>query len=136
MIGTMRRLSPLLGALLALPTSPIGAQVPTADTSFIRTNAKAAMRDGVHLNTDVYVPKHATGPLPILFLRTPYGISNAARRFQGSFKELASEGYIFAFQDIRGRYQSEGQFVMQRALHDPQDAGGVDESTDAYDTID
>jgi putative CocE/NonD family hydrolase len=49
---------------------------------------------------------------------------------------MVPEGYIFAFQDIRGRYGSEGKFVMLRPLHDPSDAKGVDESTDTYDTID
>ena len=94
------------------------------------------MRDGVLLHTTIYAPKNARGPLPVIFKRTPYGIDGAASAFGGSLKELADDGYIFVFQDIRGRYRSGGQFVMQRPprLKDvPQE---IDESTDAYDTID
>ena len=73
------------------------------------------MRDGVHLHTDIYVPIAARGVLPIMFIRTPYGIVAAANALRNSYLELEADGYIFVFQDIRGRYKSEGQFVMQRA---------------------
>src|SRR5262249_47481102 len=52
------------------------------------------------------------------------------------YRVLAADGYIFVYQDIRGRYGSEGQFLMNRPLHDPPDSAGVGESTDAYDTVD
>src|SRR6185295_17518430 len=52
------------------------------------------------------------------------------------YKELVADGYIFVLQDIRGRYGSEGEFMMNRPLHDKKDPKGVDESTDTYDTID
>src|SRR2546421_496929 len=83
-----------------------------ADDRFARTDAMVAMRDGVKLNTNVYVPKNQTGALPIVLLRTPYGIDFAAGQFRGYLKELADDGYIFAFQDIRGRFKSGGTFVM------------------------
>jgi putative CocE/NonD family hydrolase len=88
------------------------------------------------LHTTIYVPKGRSENLPILLTRTPYGIGQAARNFEGSYKELAEAGYVFAFQDIRGRYGSEGVFVMQRPMRERKDAASVDESTDACDTID
>src|SRR5260370_42157858 len=95
------------------------------------------MRDGVKLHTIIYAPKSNRETLPILFNRTPYGIDNIYRAFPGgSLKEEIDEGYIFAFQDIRGRFKSEGQFVMQRPLRESGNARGIDEGTDAYDTID
>ena len=128
---------PLLCVLLAALATTAAAQAnnPAADR-FTRTNAMIPMRDGVKLNTDIYVPKNQTGPLPIIFARTPYGIDGAGGVFNVAYKELADEGYIFAFQDIRGRYHSEGQFVMQRAARDRKDPKAIDEATDAYDTID
>ena len=128
----MRRsagLSILAGLLLA--TSGATAQ---SAADFDRHDVMIAMRDGVKLNTSYYIPKNVTGPLPIIFSRTPYGIDGAAQAFTGYFKALAQEGYIFAFQDIRGRFGSEGTFVMQRTP-DHVRGGGSDESTDAYDTI-
>ena len=94
------------------------------------------MRDGVTLHTEMLIPAGATMPLPILFRRTPYGVPNATpQMLMGGMKELAEEGYIFVMQDIRGRYRSQGGFVMQRPLREPG-SSDIDESTDAYDTID
>ena len=74
------------------------------------------MRDGARLYTIIFVPKNVTAPLPIIFFRTPYGVTGwGERSLNGSsLKELVNEGYIFAFQDIRGRYKSEGKFIMDR----------------------
>jgi hypothetical protein len=77
--------------------------------------------------------------LPILFGRTPYGISahdNGISPMMWRYSELFHEGYIFVFQDIRGRYGSEGKFEMLRPLHSEAQANGTDESTDTYDSID
>jgi putative CocE/NonD family hydrolase len=94
------------------------------------------MRDGVRLHTVIFRPKKAEGPLPFLIMRTPYGAPGSPRPLTGrSFGELVEEGYIFVFQDIRGRYRSEGQFVMMRPPRDRRDAKAVDESTDAADTV-
>ncbi|HET7374448.1 MAG TPA: CocE/NonD family hydrolase [Gemmatimonadaceae bacterium] len=115
------------------------AQQPDNTQRYVKTNAMIAMRDGVRLNTDIYAPRDQSGPLPMIFLRTPYGIDNRAGSLNASFKELADDGYIFVFQDIRGRYRSEGQFVMQRPARSAaqrKDAKAIDEATDAYDTID
>lgn len=115
--------------------APQGAQ--PAKPEFDKTKAQIEMRDGVHLNTDIYVPRGVSVDLPIMLIRTPYGIEGAARVIGGgSTGELARDGYIFVLQDIRGRFTSEGQFVMMRAMRDKRDAKAIDESTDAYDTID
>jgi uncharacterized protein len=104
---------------------------------YTTTKTMVAMRDGVHLNTAVYVPKDVKGPLPFIFLRTPYGIDGRPERFfQAYFEDLDKEGYIFVFQDIRGRHKSEGQFVMARNPRAKPDPKAIDEGTDAYDTID
>lgn len=93
------------------------------------------MRDGIRLHAQVWRPVDETRPLPILLLRSPYGFTQARLEtfFAGAYKELASSGYVFVFQDIRGREQSEGTFVALR----PQARvpGQADESTDAHDSI-
>jgi len=81
-------------------------------------------RDGIKLHTEIYTPKGA-GPFPIIFERTPYGISAPDKSYSRSlsrYADMIPEGYIFVFQDIRGRYGSEGQFVMNRPIHDPSDS--------------
>jgi putative CocE/NonD family hydrolase len=106
---------------------------------FDKTEVMIPMRDGIKLHTEFYKPKNATMSLPILMNRTPYGISSPDKGISNlifRYADMVPEGYIFAFQDIRGRYGSEGKFVMLRPLHDPSDSKGVDESTDTYDTID
>ncbi len=108
-------------------------------TRFEKTEVMIPMRDGIRLHTEIYTPKDATQPLPIIFERTPYGIStsnNGYSRMLSRYNSMMPDGYIFAFQDIRGRYASEGKFVMLRPIHDPADPKGIDESTDTYDTID
>ena len=98
------------------------------------------MRDGIRLHTEVYSPKHATVLLPLLITRTPYGLAADSHGYNlalsGAYAELAQEGYIFVFQDIRGRYKSEGQFVMMRPPRHKGDLNAIDESTDSYDSID
>jgi putative CocE/NonD family hydrolase len=102
---------------------------------FAVTEAMIPMRDGVKLHTRVFVPEKSGRPLPIILSRTPYGIAHAERDFVTALKTLADDGYIFAFQDIRGKYGSEGQFVMQRPARTPGDTQTLDEGTDTYDTI-
>ncbi len=116
-----------------------GAQ-QEAGQAFEMTRAMIPMRDGVKLNTNIFIPKNAAGPLPILLERTPYNAPEAMRGWAQSRNEaLIRDGYIFVFQDIRGRYKSEGQFVMQRSpvslLSEKNDPKVIDEVTDAYDTV-
>lgn len=106
---------------------------------FTKREVMISMRDGVRLNTEIYIPKDARGPLPFIFERTPYGLHDDPEGFTPKlniYSDLIKDGYIFVFQDIRGRYKSEGQFVM---LRDPCAAGQpkcIDEGTDTNDTVD
>ena len=102
------------------------------------------MRDGVHLQTVILTPVEQRGPLPILFRRTPYGVPDEKQtptsseefvQADYSYKEFAHDGYIFVTQNIRGRFKSEGVFAMN-ASPDPADLTAVNETTDAYDSID
>ena len=131
----------LFAAVLLFALASGGAQKIGRDysTNFDKTEVMIRTRDGVRLHTEIYTPKNATEPLPILFERTPYGISGANGAYSpmlSRYDAMMPDGYIFVFQDIRGRYGSEGKFVMLRPIHDPADPKGVDESTDTYDTID
>lgn len=98
------------------------------------------MRDGVRLYTEIYTPNDQTGDLPIIFLRTPYGVKNADGGFTAyiktTFRELAKDRYIFAVQDARGRHESEGKFEWNRPVRHRSDPDAIDASTDAYDSID
>ena len=95
------------------------------------------MRDGVRLHTVILTLQTQTEPLPILLDRTPYGVNDwNSDLVNNVYKELVADRYIFVFQDIRGKFRSEGQFVMVRPPRDKRDPKSVDESTDTYDTID
>ncbi|MGI9161126.1 MAG: CocE/NonD family hydrolase [Saprospiraceae bacterium] len=107
---------------------------------FTKKEVMIPMRDGVKLFTSVYMPKDTTKIYPILLCRTPYscapyGEEAYKSRFQNM--HLAKAGYIFVFQDVRGRYMSEGEFVDVRpfnlAKRAPKD---IDEASDTYDTAD
>ena len=119
----------------SLSAQPANRQYDPA--TYVRQSADIVMRDGVTLHVEIFSPPKATEALPFLLQRTPYGVDGAGLRLTGGYTELAQDGYIFVFEDIRGRYKSNGTFVMQRPprLFDgPRNA--VDESTDTYDTID
>ncbi len=103
---------------------------------FEKTDLMIPMRDGVKLHTVVFKPKASGDPLPIILERTPYGARGDERNVLAAYGHLISDGYIFAFQDIRGRFRSEGKFVMQRPVRPKGDPGAIDEGTDAWDTID
>ncbi|HUX27238.1 MAG TPA: CocE/NonD family hydrolase [Terracidiphilus sp.] len=101
-----------------------------------RTEAMIPMRDGVKLHVVILKPADIAAPLPFLIQRTPYGVDGTNRAsFFAQRPELARAGYIYVCEDIRGRYKSEGKFVMMRPLADHHDAKAIDESTDAYDTV-
>jgi hypothetical protein len=101
-----------------------------------RTEAMIPMRDGIKLHTVILKPADVSAPLPFLIVRTPYGVDTTNRGlFYAWDAELARNGHIFVAQDIRGRYKSEGEFVMSRPLAHLSDPKATDESTDAYDTV-
>ena len=124
----------LVVVLVVAAGAGVAISGPRQNGAFDRREVMIPMRDGVKLFTVVFTPGEARGPLPILLNRTPYSAEGG--NVGHGYAELAADGYIFAFQDIRGRFKSEGQFVMNRPLHDPADPKGVDESTDTFDTID
>ncbi|HVI10561.1 MAG TPA: CocE/NonD family hydrolase [Candidatus Binatia bacterium] len=98
------------------------------------------MRDGVHLFTSVYVPKDAGKTYPILVNRTPYSVApygvDLYRRNLGPSPEFDRAGYIFVFQDVRGRFMSEGTFVEMRPhIDNKKSKQDIDDASDFYDTI-
>ena len=115
--------------------------LPSAD--YIRREAMVPMRDGVKLFT-VVVMKKGTANAPILLSRTPYNASGQTGRVQSQRivdilevmdAEFVEDSYIRVYQDIRGMHKSEGTWVLNRPLAGPLNDTGIDESTDAYDTI-
>src|ERR1700678_3486951 len=131
--------------LLALLTVDLFAQTPPGQSKykpeyFNYQEVMIPMRDGVRLQTVLRTPKTIDGPLPFLFVRTPYGVPENSNSLteSGLFDDLIADGYIFVSQNIRGRFKSEGTFIIQRPPRDKDktDSKSVDESTDTYDTID
>ena len=132
--------------LLAVLVSYGAAQVQEAPKEnyvkahYTKYEYRIPVRDGKKLFTSVYVPKDSSQPYPILMQRTPYSVGpygeDQYKERLGPSDEFEKAGYIFVYQDVRGRYLSEGQFLEMHPHLDvkksPQD---VDESTDTYDTI-
>jgi len=126
--------------------TPANFRPPTAGMNYARRDVMIAMRDGVKLHTVILTPsgaKHAG----ILLTRTPYSASvlvlntpstdlgTALWGYDNAVETIVQGGYIRVLQDIRGKYGSEGDYVMNRPFHGPQNPTPVDESTDTYDTI-
>ncbi|RSL15888.1 hypothetical protein EDE15_1394 [Edaphobacter aggregans] len=105
-----------------------------------RSEAMIPARDGAKLHVVILRPvgsEKSGEPLPILMERTPYGTDHNSSDGVNSVKpELAASGYIFVYGDIRGRYTSEGKFVMNRPIVEHKTKKDVDETTDTHDTID
>jgi len=113
-----------------------GAQQPSPKAPFTLQEVMIPMRDGVRLQTVILTPLDKSGPLPILFRRTPYGVPAAPpEQMPSSWKELAQDGYIFVIQNLRGRFKSEGVFKLTSQV-DLTDSTATNETTDAYDSID
>ncbi len=129
--------------------SEIPAQFTPAEASFdfVQRSVMIPMRDGVKLRTVILIPKGARNA-PILLTRTPYGAvdrvnENPSSSLAGVLGDgdvvdglVTHDGYIRVIQDIRGKHGSEGDYVMNRPLVGPLNPTQVDESTDAWDTID
>ena len=151
------RLSAAVLSLLAVAAAPAPQRVtpmtpdvvasynqilPQAD--FIKREAMVPMRDGTKLYTVIFMKK-GTRNGPILLSRTPYDAKGSTKRTASEsvvdvlpimYKEFVNDGYIIVQQDIRGLHNSEGTFIMNRPIVGPLNKTGIDESTDAYDTID
>jgi uncharacterized protein len=113
------------------------------NVDFDRREEMIPMRDGVKLYTLILVPR-VKGPMPILFTRTPYGASQRVPPERGSRLEaalpsgddiLAGANFIRIFQDVRGKYRSEGNYIMNMPIRGPLNPTGTDHSTDTHDTI-
>ena len=132
-----------------LPSETPAQLVPVTDSfDYVKRDVMIPMRDGVKLHTVILVPKGAKGA-PILLTRTPYDADRAheprraartsARSCSGydnATDVIVEGGYIRVVQDVRGKYGSEGDYVMNRPLRGPQNPTPVDHATDTYDTID
>lgn len=129
---------PALAALVFAAAAPLPAQAPMTEL-YQKSKVMIPARDGVHLYTEIYTPRDQTEPLPIIFLRTPYRVADPdggfTRYFATGFLELATDRYVFAVQDARGRHGSEGKFEWNRPVRHRSDPEAVDASTDAHDSI-
>ncbi len=131
----MRRIYFLILILLQAAAAVTGQAI----TAYNKQEVMIPMRDGVRLYTVIFTPKEKTAPLPFLLTRTPYSASvgdSFDMLNSRSMAELAKEGYIFVFQDIRGKYKSEGKMQIHQPIVHQQKKGAIDESTDTYDAID
>ena len=127
--------------------TPAKFEPATASFDYSRREVMIPMRDGVKLHTVILVPTGAKGA-PILLTRTPYGASDLTTHLQSAHlgpslygydnatDVIVEGGYIRVVQDVRGKYGSEGDYVMNRPLHGPLNPTPVDHATDTYDTID
>ncbi len=127
--------------------TPRELQPATTGFDYARREAMIPMRDGVRLHTVILVPKGAQHA-PILLTRTPYSADQLTTHvpsahlgptlygYDNATDVIVEGGYIRVVEDIRGKYGSEGDYVMNRPLHGPQNPTPVDEATDTYDTID
>src|SRR5512134_2456871 len=155
---TTRRAAPVLATALALaaagaladdPVTSLPSETPATFTprteafDYVKREEMIPMRDGVKLKTFILVPKGAAGA-PMLMTRTPYNASSKVLRFNSpnlaavvpQMNDTAvAAGYIIVYQDVRGKYGSEGDYVMNRPLIGPLNPTGNDHATDTYDTI-
>jgi hypothetical protein len=127
--------------------TPATLERPAAGFDYLRREVMIPMRDGVKLHTVILVPKGAKGA-PILLTRTPYDadaltdhvhsahLGPTLQGYDNAVDVIVDGGYIRVVQDVRGKYHSEGDYVMNRPFHGPQNPTPVDHSTDTYDTID
>jgi putative CocE/NonD family hydrolase len=132
----------------SLPSEmPEKLQPVTDSFDYIKRDVMIPMRDGIKLHTVIMIPKGAKNA-PILLTRTPYSASEqtshgasshlgtALYGYDNAVDVILEDGYIRVIQDVRGKYRSEGDYVMTRPLHGPLNPTPVDHSTDTYDTID
>ncbi|HEY0003192.1 MAG TPA: CocE/NonD family hydrolase [Pyrinomonadaceae bacterium] len=107
---------------------------------YTKREVRIRMRDGVKLFTSVYEPKDTSQKYPILLSRTPYTVSpygeDKYKTSLGPNELFAREGYIFVYQDVRGRWMSEGEYEDVRPFIANKQAGQIDEASDTYDTVD
>ena len=135
---TLQILRGLRATMVLLATcGAIGAAPPPDEPAspYVESDVMIPMRDGVRLHAKILRPKEQAGDLPIILSRTPYGVAEVAENLPKYYATLANEGYLFVYQDLRGRFAFEGTFVMSRPPRAAGDPAAIDEGTDAYDTI-
>jgi len=129
----------LLTLALTCATFSAYAQDSYVQTNFTKREVRIPMRDGKTLFTSIYIPKNLEKPAPFLMMRTPYSCrpygESAYREQLGPESSFTQQPYIFVYQDVRGRYQSEGDFNWMNPYILNKKPGQVDESTDTWDTI-
>ena len=123
-----------------LPYAASAQEAFDVRANYIKSERQITMRDGVKLFTSIYAPRDTSTKYPIMLTRTPYNIGpygpDAYKTAVGPSLEFMKENYIFVYQDVRGRFMSEGDFrMMTPQRSDNKGSSGVDESTDTYDTI-
>jgi len=128
----------LVLAALSLFMGARYGQSPASSAKFNHKEVMVPMRDGIHLQTAIFIPADQHEPLPILLLRTPYGVPDKSEDLEKSpgLQALIPDGYIFVFQNLRGRFKSEGIFRISTTPPDKSDPKASSESSDAYDTVD
>ena len=133
----MMRANQLLFSFLVLfGFAAADAQVPAA-LHYTKKEVMISMRDSIKLYTKIYTPDSVTGPLPILLMRSPYvdwNIGVLSPEKDAYVRNMAQEGYIFVYQNIRGKQKSEGDFIMEGPL-DRRNTKAIDEASDTYDLI-
>jgi putative CocE/NonD family hydrolase len=117
----------------------ISATPNPVQARYTKQEVMIPMRDGVKLFTSIYMPKDASKAHPILLSRTPYSCSpygaDKYRRFIGPSPLFLEEDYIVVYQDVRGRWMSEGEFVDMRPVNPKKQGKDIDEGSDTYDTL-
>ncbi len=123
--------------VITLASAGLAGAQPDAITSYKKQEIMVPTRDGIKLFTRIYTPVNNTNPLPILIMRSPYcdwNIGVLPPEKDPYVKELAKGGYIFVYQNIRGKQKSEGEFIMEGPI-DRQNKQVIDEASDTYDLI-
>ena len=136
----------IAAALLFAPAAGFAKQPDAAEArkeiaaAYTKYEYRVPMRDGKRLFTAVYVPKDDSKTYPILLIRTPYSVGPyGVDKYPDNLrpgKHFADAGYIFAYQDVRGCWMSEGEFVNMRPINPAKGPKDADESSDTFDTID
>lgn len=128
--------------LVAQPPSAAAAAQGAAaiEARYEKREARIPMRDGTHLFTSIYIPRDSSRSYAMLMTRTPYGVApygpDQYRASLHANPRYQEEGFIFVYQDVRGRYYSEGEYTeMTPHLDAKRGPADVDESTDSYDTV-
>jgi hypothetical protein len=133
----MIRLERTLAALALVAFQAHGQGVGWNRERYAKQEVMIPMRDGTRLFTAIYTPRDRSRSYPVLMERTPYSVApygrDAFKDILGPSDDFGREGFIFVYQDVRGRMMSEGTFVDMTPLLDG--APGVDEATDTYDTV-